>query len=103
MEFKHLPLMDAIAAGSMPIITHFDSQGLSNLAWACAQLWIAHVPLMDAISAQARNLISSSCQQELANFAWSNWVILLSKPELLRSAVDGFHRLHRLEGPPDGR
>lgn len=97
--------MDAIAEESIRMITHFDAQGMSNLAWACAQLWVAHIPLMDAIAAQALNLIRDSCgnQQELANFAWSNWAILLDKPDVLHSAVRGFKRLHYKQGPPDGR
>lgn len=50
---RDAPLLDGLAAASLPTIGDYTLQELSNTAWACATLRDENAPLLDAIAAQA--------------------------------------------------
>jgi len=69
------PLLDAISAASIPIITEvngaFRAQDLTNTAWAYSHLELQDIPLLPAISAASLALIRDFVPQDLSNPAWS--------------------------------
>mmetsp|Transcript_58519 Transcript_58519/g.189604 ORF Transcript_58519/g.189604 Transcript_58519/m.189604 type:complete len:83 (+) Transcript_58519:607-855(+) len=65
----HEPLLESIAAASVPMISQFTPQNLANTAWAFDILEVCDAPLMHAISAQALRSISEFGAQPLANLA----------------------------------
>lgn len=66
-----MPLLDAIAAQSLPTLPELNRQELAMTAWAFATLGIRAQPLFTAISAAARQRISAFGMLELSNLAWA--------------------------------
>jgi len=65
------PLLAAIASASIPTIRDFNTQNISNTAWAFATLGMLHEPFMASISAQALPPLSETEAQDLANTSWA--------------------------------
>mmetsp|Transcript_20587 Transcript_20587/g.32811 ORF Transcript_20587/g.32811 Transcript_20587/m.32811 type:complete len:80 (-) Transcript_20587:725-964(-) len=53
------------------MLSEFDTQNLSNMAWSVAMLGIANYPLLDAIAPEALRKMPHYHPQELANTAWA--------------------------------
>jgi hypothetical protein len=84
--FAHQPLFEAIASQSLPSISDFETQALSNIARAFAHLAYNHQPLLNSIAEASLKNISYFDSQGLANTAWSLDLFgLLHKP--LRAAI----------------
>lgn len=63
------PLLDSISAASIPTLSEYTLQNLSNTAWAFAKLQMLDEPLRSAISAEARPKIYDAPCQDLVNTA----------------------------------
>jgi hypothetical protein len=71
MQFLNQPLMDAISAQSIPQISEFSSQGLSNTAWSLSMLILSDVPVLGAIAFTALHFLLQFLAQELSTTAWA--------------------------------
>lgn len=79
------PLLDALAAHSLPLISAFDPQNLANLAWAFANCGIWHAPLLEAIAATSIRKIAQTALREMGCTAWAFDVLNLQHVPLLAS------------------
>merc|ERR1712014_276408 len=53
MEWRHMPLMAALAASSLPTMPDWTPCELSSTAWSYARLGWRHLPLMHATATQS--------------------------------------------------
>lgn len=90
-----MPLMDSLSAESLPRITDYTPQELSNIAWSFSRLKCHDSPLLHAISAESLRKLSEFMSLNIANTAWAFSV--LSEASLserfLPTAVSCFLRL----------
>lgn len=66
-----LPLIRALAAASLPMISDFGSQSIANMAWALARMQVVNCPLLNSLSAQALPTLTEANPQNLSNTAWA--------------------------------
>merc|ERR1712086_108140 len=71
LEWKHVPLMDAIAASSLLSIGSWTACELSSSAWAFARCGFRHVPLLAANAAPSDTQLAELTMLDVANTAWA--------------------------------
>jgi len=99
------PLMQAISASSIPIISSARATELSNIVWAFAWLAVHHVPLFLAISASARPKlrafgIAEWQPLELSGMAWALARRLSWDPPLRHSIASAARRTRSCQCEP---
>lgn len=68
----NLPLLDSIAASSLPPLREFQEQGLANSSWSVSKCGYPDSPLLNAIAAASRPRLRDNFDvQEIANTSWS--------------------------------
>lgn len=63
--------MDALSKSFLPLLTAFDSQGLSNTAWAYAKLSLMDQSVLDAILLGSFGIVAGLRGQDLSNMFWA--------------------------------
>merc|ERR1712113_160531 len=71
LDVSDPPLMTALAAASLRLVSDAQPQGLANTAWALATSVVRHKPLLDAIAAASLRMMTQFGQQELGNTSWA--------------------------------
>lgn len=67
----------ALSSEAMAKISEFQTQNISNTAWAFSTRRVPDVPLLDAISSAAIKILSEFDIQGIANTLWSFASLLL--------------------------
>merc|ERR1712187_226780 len=71
IEWRHLPLITAIASQSLRSIHQWTACELSSTAWSFARLGCQHLPLMQATAEPSRAQLSELTLVDIANTAWA--------------------------------
>eukprot|EP00747_Dinoflagellata_sp_TGD_P110369 gnl/TRDRNA2_/TRDRNA2_170935_c2_seq2.p1 gnl/TRDRNA2_/TRDRNA2_170935_c2~~gnl/TRDRNA2_/TRDRNA2_170935_c2_seq2.p1 ORF type:complete len:162 (+),score=14.99 gnl/TRDRNA2_/TRDRNA2_170935_c2_seq2:495-980(+) len=103
MVYGHRPLMDALAAASIPQIRECDPQGMGNTAWSFSKLRWADRPLLHSLSSQAIRTISQFETRDLAKIAWSFATIEFCDQPLLDALAAAALRQESMLLPGDTR
>lgn len=79
--------MEAIAASSLPMLSHFGAQDLANTSWAFATRLFLDPPLMQSLAASAIPRLSDYDAQDLANTSWAYAPLSVNDSEPLLESI----------------
>eukprot|EP00747_Dinoflagellata_sp_TGD_P131508 gnl/TRDRNA2_/TRDRNA2_174973_c1_seq3.p1 gnl/TRDRNA2_/TRDRNA2_174973_c1~~gnl/TRDRNA2_/TRDRNA2_174973_c1_seq3.p1 ORF type:complete len:163 (+),score=31.39 gnl/TRDRNA2_/TRDRNA2_174973_c1_seq3:115-603(+) len=85
LMYCHDPLLDALAAASIPRISEFCPQALGATAWSMSTLSLFNVPLRAALSKAAMRKMTEFQPEAIGGTAWSMAKISVQDMPLLNA------------------
>merc|ERR1712187_578431 len=88
IEWRHLPLITAIASQSLRSVHQWTACELSSTAWSFARLGCRHLPLMQATAEPSKAQLSELTLLDIANTAWALEALDIPARRQFRSLVN---------------